>query len=119
MDGIRVYRENAILTGTPGKLVVLLYEGAIGSLRKAVAALEAKDYATKGSCICKAQDILDELNMTLNMEVGGEVAANLRKLYLFMRKHLTDAGLTKDPQKIQQVIALLEDLLQGWRAVAE
>lgn len=119
MDGITVYRENAILTGAPGKLVVLLYEGAIGFLRKAIAALEAKDYGTKGTCISKAQDILDELNMTLNMEVGGEVAANLRKLYLFMRKCLTDASITKDPRKIRQVIALLEDLLQGWRAIAE
>ena len=52
------------------------------------------------------------------MEVGGEVAVNLRKLYLFMNRHLSAANIKKDPEMINEVIKLLEELNQGWKAIA-
>jgi flagellar secretion chaperone FliS len=117
MQGVAAYRENAVLTASPGRLVVLLYEGAINFLRKAIIALDEKDYMAKNHFIGKACQIIEELNVTLDMEKGGEIAKNLRSLYAFMLRHLTEANLTKDTEKVQHVINLLDELLSGWRTV--
>ena len=51
------------------------------------------------------------------MEAGGEIAQNLRSLYNFMNRHLSQANVKCDPQMIREVITLLEDLNQSWRAI--
>jgi flagellar protein FliS len=95
---------------------VLLYEGAIRFLKKALQELGEDGVAEKGVYVGKAIDIIDELNYSLDMEVGGDMAMNLRRLYLFMTRHLNEAHVRNDPQRIREVIALLEDLNQGWKA---
>lgn len=115
---ISMYKENAVTTQTPGQIVVLLYDGAVRFLQQAVAALEEKKYAEKGRKINKAIAILCELNSALDMEAGGEVAVNLRKLYLFMHETLLKANFQKDTRKIQSVIRMLETLAEGWRQIA-
>jgi flagellar secretion chaperone FliS len=97
----------------------MLYEGAIKFLRLAIKKLDEKDYAGKGYYINKAQDVINELNAVLNMEAGGEMATNLRTLYVFMIRHLSEANIKKSPAMIQEVIDLLEELLQGWRSIAD
>jgi len=115
MDGIAAYRENSITTQSRGRLIVLLYEGAIRFLKQASAALKDKDYAEKGNYINKAIAVIQELNISLDMEGGGEIAMNLRRLYLFMVRYLTEANMNRDPGRIQDVIRLLEDLNEGWK----
>jgi len=115
---VRAYEETAISTQDRGRIVVMLYEGAIRFLRQAIRAMEEGDYVRKGRAIAKAQDIIMELNSALDMETGREIAANLRQLYLFMWKHLNQANLRKDPHMIRKVIGLLEELNQGWKAIA-
>ena len=117
MDGIKTYQETTVTTQSKGQLVVMLYEGAIKFLKKAIEQLEKKDYAAKGNYINKAKDIISELNAVLDMEAAPEVAMNLRKLYLFMGRHLSEANTKKDPQKINEVISLLEELNKGWKAI--
>lgn len=96
----------------------MLYDGAIKFMRLAIKELEAKDYEAKGRYIDRAQDIINELNAVLDMESGGEIAANLRKLYVFMSKRLTEANVQRDPQMIREVISLMEELNRGWRAIS-
>jgi flagellar protein FliS len=117
MKGISAYKENAITTQSKGRLVVLLYEGAIKFLKQAVKELEAQDNVKKGEYINKAVAIIDELNACLDMEAGGEIAQNLRSLYHFMRRHLWEANMQRDPQRIREVIGILEDLNKGWSAI--
>lgn len=119
MSGIDAYNQNAVVTQSPGGTIVLLYEGAIRFCRKAIDALEAKDYETKGNCINKAVDIINELNISLEMEVGGDIAENLRALYGFMVRHLREANMKKDPEKIREVIRLLEELNEGWKVITD
>ena len=118
MNGFNTYQETAISTQSRGRLIVMLYDGAIRFLKQAIADIERCDYAAKGTHIGRAQDILTELNTVLDMEQGGEIARNLRGLYNFMYKHLTDANMRKDPQMIREVIGILEELNQGWRAIS-
>lgn len=119
MNGIATYKTSAILTQSRSRLIVMLYEGAIKFLRLAIKKLEEKDYAGKGYYINKAQDIINELNAVLNVEAGAELAGNLRKLYVFMIHHLAEANVKKDPAMIRDVIDLLEELLQGWKTIAD
>jgi flagellar protein FliS len=118
MNGVSAYQETSIATESKGRLVVMLYDGAIKFMRLAIKELEAKDYEAKGRYIDRAQDIINELNAVLDMESGGEIAANLRKLYVFMSKRLTEANVQRDPQMIREVISLMEELNKGWRAIS-
>lgn len=122
--GAHAYKQTGIKTATRGQLLIMLYEAAIQHLRKATAAIDAKDSAAKGLAIGKAHDILNELMNTLNHEVGGEISQNLERLYAFMIEQLiaaNTAGMSEDAKvKFQTIQKLLETLLEGWRvAVAQ
>jgi flagellar protein FliS len=114
---INTYRENAIATQSSGRLVVLLYDGAIKFLRQALKELEAGHQAAKGEYINKAVAIINELDACLDVEAGGDVAANLRSLYHFMIRHLGEANIHRDPRRIQNVIECLQSLNEGWKSV--
>ncbi len=117
MNGLNAYQETAVTTQNKGRLIVMLYDGAIKFLRQAIANIEAGDFEGKGRNITKALDIIYELNTILDMDSGGEVAQNLRGLYNFMCSHLTEASVKCQPQMIQEVISLLEELNQSWKAI--
>jgi flagellar protein FliS len=119
MRSLESYKETSVLTQNKGRLIVMLYEGAIKFLRLAVKEIEAKNPEAKGKHIAKAQDIINELNAVLDTEAGGEIAMNLRKLYCFMNNTLNQANIKQDIAKIEEVIKLLEELNQGWKAIAE
>jgi len=118
MKALEAYQQATITTQSRGRLVVMLYDGAIKFLKLAIKELEAKNYAAKGHYINRAQDIISELNAVLDMEAGGEITRNLRSLYLFMNRHLGRANAKRDPNMIQDVIRLLEELNQGWKTIA-
>jgi len=118
MKGIAAYQETAVTTQSKGRLIVLLYEGAIKFMKLAIKELEVGNYEAKGRYINKAQDIITELNSVLNLEAGGEIATNLRKLYCFMTTRLSEANSKCDPAMIQEVITIMEELNQGWKTIA-
>ena len=118
MNGIKTYQDTAVTTQSRGRLIVLLYDGAIKFMKLAVKELEANNYEAKGRYINKAQDIINELNAVLDMDAGGAIASNLRKLYVFMNKRLCEANIKRDPQMIREVIALMEEMNQSWKAIS-
>ena len=118
MNGVSAYEDAGVTTQSKGRLIVLLYDGAIKFLKLAIKELEAGNYEAKGRYIGKAQDIINELNVVLDADAGGEIAANLRKLYLFMNNRLSQANVKREPQMIREVITLMEELNQGWKAIA-
>jgi flagellar protein FliS len=119
MNGIRAYQETAVTTQSKGRLIVMLYEGAVKFLKLAIQEAEAENYEAKGNYINKAMDIITELNAVLDMDAGGEIAGNLRKLYGFMNDRLSLANLKNDPEMIREVITLLEELNQGWKTIVD
>lgn len=118
MNGLKAYQDNAVTTQSRGRLIVLLYEGAIKFMKLALREIEANNYEAKGRYISKAQDIINELNAVLDMDAGGEIASNLRRLYLFMNRRLSEANIKRDPQMIREVIGLMEELSQSWKAIS-
>ncbi len=112
------YRQTNYLSADPLKLVRLCYEGAIASLKLAREAYIARDYEAKGKALIKTLDIIHELNASLDMEKGGDVAKNLRALYMYMTQALIDADVKKDLKVFDAVIHLLEELGSAWQELA-
>jgi len=114
------YKQINVGTADPGKLVVLLYEGAINFLKKARTSTLENNIETRCNNINRAQDIIQELNNSLKMDAGGEIARNLRSLYFFMGRHLVMAKIKKDnTQKIDEVIHMLSRLCEAWVEILE
>lgn len=118
MKGIETYQENAVATQSQGRIVVMLYEGAIKFLNQAISEMQNNNFEAKNKYLGKAEDIINELNTVLDMETGGEIATNLRALYMFMIRHLHEANIKNDPSKAEDVIKLLEELNQSWKAIS-
>ena len=112
------YRTIATQTATPGQLVLMLYEGAIRFSEQALAGFEQQDPAafnqTVNNNLHRAQAIVTELNVVLDMRRGGEVAANFRRLYDYLHRRLQEANIRKQKAPIAEVIGHLRVLRDSW-----
>jgi flagellar protein FliS len=117
MKGIETYLQTTVNTQSKGRLIVMLYDGAIRFMKLAIQEIEAGNWAAKGQYLSRAQDIINELDIVLDTENGGEIAQNLSRLYAYMYRRLFQANTKRDPQMIREVIALMEDLNQSWKAI--
>lgn len=116
-EATKTYQEANFFTATPVKLVMMCYDGAIGSLKLARESYLLKEYEAKAKALQKAFDILYELNASLDLKKGGDIARNLRSLYLYMIQTLTDADVKKDIRAFDDVIKMLEELESAWMAI--
>ena len=114
----RSYEQVNCFTANPMKLVLMCYEGAIGSLKLARDSYVAGRFEAKGKALQRCVDIIHELNASLDLGKGGECAANLRNLYTFVTQSLTEADLKGDIETMNRVITMLEELESAWKAVA-
>jgi len=114
----RTYRANAVLTATPGQLVLMLYDGALKALAIARAAFERTDdprrLETINDQLLKAQRILNELQGGLNLEAGGEFARTMERLYDYHGRRLWEANLRKQVEPVIEVERLVQGLRDAW-----
>lgn len=116
------YSQVQIKTANRGKLIVMLYQGAIRFMKKAILHLEQKDMEGKGNALIRAQDIILELTYALDqqlLEKGDELAVNLQRLYLYSYRRLVHANMRMETEPIEEVIKLMENLLQAWEQVVQ
>ncbi|KUO65600.1 MAG: flagellar protein FliS [Gracilibacter sp. BRH_c7a] len=113
------YKQTAVETASPEKLLVMLYTGVIKFLRQAEIALKEHNYVEAHNSLTKVQDIISELNITLDMERGGEIAVNLRELYTFYHNEVVQANLKKDDTKLIPVIEFFETFRDMWIETAK
>lgn len=117
---IHAYQENQITTADPGTVLLMLYQGAIDAMNRAVAHLAEGNMAEKGKFILRANDIINQFLASLDYDAGGEIAQNLDGLYRFMLDQILFANVNNDPVPLQQVASLLSTLKDGWEsAVAD
>jgi flagellar protein FliS len=109
------YRKSTVDTSDNVKLVSLLFDGAVNFLKVARGKMEKRDTAGKGVYIGKVTAIVGELTSSLNMEEGGEIARNLRRLYDFVLDRLLVANLKNDNAALDEAEKVLETLRQGWK----
>lgn len=112
------YRQIATQTAPPGQLVLMLYEGALRALERALPGFGCDDPAEANMVIHnnlqRAQDIIRELNLSLNMEQGGECASTLRRLYDYFDRRLWESDLQKRPEGVEEVIRHVTVLRDAW-----
>ena len=112
------YRETATLTAPPGQIVLMLFEGAIRSLERALPGFSNTDPAEANMIIHnnlqRAQDIVRELNGALNMEQGGEFATNMRRLYDYLERRIWESNVKKNSTGIGEAIRHLSVLRDAW-----
>lgn len=123
------YQDTGIKTASQGKLVVMLYQGAIRELSAANDCFSL-DATTRqetikppliegfGKHILKAQEIIGELQVSLDMEKGGEIAKNLMSLYVYFNQELSAASITKDKKKLTFVLDMMRQLSSAWETAA-
>ena len=117
-NGVQSYRKTNITTSDPVRLVIMCYEGVIDSLKLAKEKIKEKDYEKKAKAIIKAQDIIDELICSLDLEKGGAIASNLSSLYNYMLRRILHGDVNRDMGAIDEVIGMLTELLSAWQEVA-
>ena len=106
------------MTASQGKLIVLLYEGAVRFLDAALTALDKKDFEKVNTALLRAQDIITELALSINFDAG-ELASNMYSLYMFFNNQLLDANIKKEEKNIKDVKEMMQSLLEAWRQIAD
>ncbi len=114
----KVGMQTGVASADPHRLILMLLEGAKASILFAKKEMDTGNIAAKGEAISKAIRIIGELDASLNMEAGGEIAANLRALYDYMSVTLLEANLKNDVKRLLEVMRLLSELKAGWEGIA-
>ena len=113
-DAQENYQATQIATATKEQLLLITYDIGIRSCQTAEGALEEKDYEVSNRELVRAQNVIRELMVTLNVDRGGEVAESLMRLYDFMHRYLVQANIDKDSSKVSIVTNMLKELRQTW-----
>lgn len=113
-----VYRQTEVRSRTPLELVVMLYDGALAFMASAQQAIERGDIPARKTALSKTLAIISELQSTLNMNDGGEIAVTLDELYRWSSVRLLDATVHNDAAPIAEVEQVFRTLRDGWSAIA-
>ena len=110
--------ESQVAGATPHQLIVLLFDGAINAMRRAEIYFQSGNIARRGEMISRAINIIDNgLRTGLNHEIGGQITADLERLYEYVSRTLMMVNLNKDPQPLPQLIELMTELAETWNEI--
>jgi len=116
---VQAYRQTSVKTASQGRVIVMLYDEAIRQLDTAVKLLDdnSKQLDKVNNAVLKAQDVVTELMVSLDMDQGGDIAQNLFRLYLYFNDTLRDANFKKDSEAMRKVRTLLANLRDAWKQI--
>ena len=106
------------MTASPGQLVVMLYDGAIRSLRQSAESMRRGDRERARNRMRAGEAIIDELNNSLDMGQG-EIPSRLRSIYFYCKRLLIRANVHTDAESIDEVVKLLAELREAWNQILE
>ena len=118
------YQKTNVNTASQGRLVVLLYEGAVKHLKAALNLFDENEKIKPGNIeqfgihLQKTQAIITELQVSLDMDKGGDIARNLMSLYVYFNEELMDATISHNKKKIEFVLSKVDELAGAWRTIA-
>jgi|GEM_PF-132149 len=110
----QTYQQAQTMTVAPGQLIIQLYDGAIRFLRRARAALADNDIELTHNSLCRVQDIMVELDSTLD-DRAGEISNNLHQIYLYCYQRLALANAEKNDAIMGEILVHLENMAEAWR----
>ena len=112
------YKKLEVTSTNRLNLVVMLYDAAIASLKQAQECHQRNDLIKRNSFVSRAQLIITEMNNSLNMEQGKEIAETLSKIYNFLNRHLNEVNTDNDIHKVGQALNILINLSDAWKEIA-
>ncbi len=118
MLGAQAYAKTQISTASSVQVVVLLYDGAISSMKLAQEGIVALNFQDKARFLDRALRVVGELSASLNMEEGGVVATNLQRVYEYIQFELTQANLKNEPGRLEGPIKCMSEIREAWQELA-
>jgi len=112
--GLGAYKKTSIHTASKEQILLMLYQAAIKNCKKAMEAIDNKEIAKKGEYIGKLQDIVIELNNSLDFKIGGQVAEELSSLYDYLLFSSTQANIKIEKAPLEGCLQVLNTLYEGW-----
>lgn len=113
----QAYRQNSVTTASPGELTLLLYNGCLKFIKLAKRAIEDQNVEQRNTNLIKAQNIIQELMVTLNMDI--EVSHNLMQMYDYLHRRLVEANLKNDTEILDEVEEFVLDFRNTWKEVIQ
>ena len=110
----KAYSKTDVNTSDQLTLIIMLYDGLLRFLKKAMVKIEENDVEAAHNYFVRSKDIINELLSTLHAEKGGEFGNNLRELYLYMFRRIVEANLKKDIEITKDVYQVAKTLHEGW-----
>ncbi|CUA80549.1 MULTISPECIES: flagellar export chaperone FliS [Anoxybacillus] len=117
MNPYQSYQTNAVQTASPGELTLMLYNGCLKFIAQAKKAIEEKDIEARNTNLLKAQKIIQELMVTLNMEY--EVAKSMMTMYDYMYRRLVEANIKSDIAILEEVEGYVKEFRDTWKQVIQ
>jgi flagellar secretion chaperone FliS len=109
----QAYQQNSVLTATPQELTLMLYNGCVKFIKMAKRAMLEKNIQEKNTNIIKAQNIVNELRATLNLDI--EISKNMDQLYEYMYARLIEANTKNDVEILEEVEVYARDMRDTWK----
>jgi len=111
------YQKTQFTTADPGRLILMMYDGAIQFIEQARVRMNQKDIAGKGLFIGKAQNIVSELTSSLDPKRGGDLATSLETLYLYVNNQLSLANVKNSFDHLENALRIVKELREGWEGI--
>lgn len=109
----QVYKTNSVTTATPQELTLLLYNGCLKFIKLAERAIEEKNIESRHENLLKAQNIIHEFMVTLNMDIP--VSKNLLQMYDYILRRLVDANTKNDLAALKEAESFVLELRDTWK----
>ena len=116
---IAAYKKTVIETTDRVQIVLMLYDGALNHLKRAKDKMSNGDNISKGHHFSKATSIVVELSNVLDMDKGGEISVNLRRLYDFTLQRLLHANMHNDIKSLEDAEKVLITIRSGWKEMMD
>lgn len=109
------YQQNAVTTASSGQLTLMLYNGCIKFIKQAIIAVNEKDYESKNEHIQKAQNIVQELMLTLDQKI--DISQQIMPLYEYANYQLIQGNVKNDVSALEEALHIMTEFRDTWKEV--
>lgn len=115
----QAYQNAQVNTSNQKQLIIMLYDGMDRFLIRAARSIREGDVESAHSCLHRTGQILLELLSTLREDKGGEIASNLKRVYVYCYEQVVIANLKKDVRMVQEIRQILSNLGGAWKQIGK
>lgn len=111
-NAAQLYQHNSVQTASPAKLILMLYDGCIKFCNVALEAIEQNDLEKANINIQKAQKIITQLRMDLDMKYP--VAQEFDVVYDYIYRRLVESNIQKNAEILQEALKHIRTMRDTW-----